>query len=336
MSGHRALHGLLPPGGTDGWERPIYSHNPSPMPSNAASMRPQPVAAPNRAHANLKGIGWMVLAMATFAVEDALVKRAARDLPIAQVLMLFGAGGALLFGAWGLRSPSPLFHPDVRSPAMGIRALFEITGRLFYVLAIALTPLSSATAILQATPVLVVLGAKVFFNERVGWRRWCAVAMGMTGVLIVLKPASSDFSWLSLLTVIGLVGFAGRDLASRAVPATLGTRHLGFYGFLTVVVAGALYAPWEARPFVLPSGPLALVLVAAFAVGALAYAALMKAMRTGDIAAVTPFRYSRLLFGVGLGALVFGEGVSARMALGCGVILAAGLLIAWDGWRRHR
>lgn len=275
----------------------------------------------------------MVLAMAAFAVEDALVKRAARELPVAEVLMLFGAGGALIFGAWGARSAVPLFHPDVLTRAMGIRAVFELTGRLFYVLAIALTPLSSATAILQATPVLVVLGAKLFFNERVGWRRWCAVAVGMAGVLIVLRPASSDFSWLSVLTVIGLVGFAGRDLASRAVPSTLDTRHLGFYGFITVVLAGALYSQWEARPFVMPGGPLALVLVAAFAVGAMAYAALMKAMRTGDIAAVTPFRYSRLLFGVGLGALVFDEGVGPRMALGCGVILAAGLLIAWDGWQ---
>lgn len=306
------------------------------MSSNAASVRSLPIAASQHAHANLKGIAWMVLAMAAFAVEDALVKRAARELPIAQVLMLFGAGGALIFAAWGAGRGAPLFHPQVRSRAMGIRAVFELTGRLFYVLAIALTPLSSATAILQATPVLVVLGAKLFFDERIGWRRGCAVAVGMAGVLIVLRPASSDFSWLSLLTVIGLIGFAGRDLASRAVPAALDTRHLGFYGFMTVVVAGALYAPWEARPFVMPSGALALVLAAAFAVGALAYAALMKAMRTGDIAAVTPFRYSRLLFGVGLGALVFDEPIGARMILGCGVILVAGLLIAWDGWRRHR
>ncbi len=306
------------------------------MSTHTAAASSLPIAALTRSHANLKGIAWMVLAMAAFAVEDALVKRAARELPIAQVLMLFGAGGALIFAAWGAGRGAPLFHPQVRSRTMAIRAVFELTGRLFYVLAIALTPLSSATAILQATPVLVVLGARLFFNERVGWRRWCAVAVGMAGVLIVLRPASSDFSWLSLLTVIGLVGFAGRDLASRAVPAALDTRHLGFYGFITVVVAGALYAPWEARPFVMPSGALALMLAAAFAVGALAYAALMKAMRTGDIAAVTPFRYSRLLFGVGLGALVFDEAVGTRMLFGCAVILAAGLLIAWDGWRQHR
>jgi len=250
--------------------------------------------------------------------------------------MLFGAGGAAIFAAWGARGASSLLHPYVRSRAMAIRAIFELTGRLFYVLAIALTPLSSATAILQATPVLVVLGAKLFFDEQVGWRRWCAVAVGMAGVLIVLRPASSDFSWLSMLTVVGLIGFAGRDLASRAVPPTLETRHLGFYGFVTVVLAGALYALWERRPLLMPTGQIALLMAAAVAVGALAYAALMKAMRTGDIAAVTPFRYARLLFGVALGALVFDEAVGARMALGCLVILGAGLLIAWDGWRRRR
>lgn len=292
--------------------------------------------APAHPNANLKGIAWMVLAMAAFAVEDTLVKRAARELPIAQVLVLFGAGGALVFGLAGLGRAAPLFHPEVASRTMRVRAVFELTGRLFYALAVALTPLSSATAILQATPVLVILGARVFFREQVGWRRWLAVGLGLVGVLIVLRPASDDFSWLSLLTVVGLVGFAGRDLASRAVPRSLDTRHLGFYGFLTVVLAGALYALLEGRPWVLPGLPLALLLAATVAVGTGAYAALMKAMRTGDIATVTPFRYSRLLFGVGLGALAFGEAISARMLLGSTVILAGGLLIAWDGWLRRR
>ncbi|OYT86721.1 MAG: EamA family transporter [Burkholderiales bacterium PBB6] len=285
---------------------------------------------------NMQGIAWMVLAMAAFAVEDALIKFAARTLPVGEVLMVFGAGGALVFAASGWRSAKPLFHPDVWTRTMGVRAGFELTGRLFYGLAIALTPLSSATAILQATPVLVVLGAKVYFGEQVGWRRWCAVVVGLAGVLIVLRPASSDFSWLSLLTVIGLIGFAGRDLASRAVPATLDVRHLGFYGFSTACVAGALYAVWDSRPFVMPGAAQAQVLVAAFLVGAGAYTALMKAMRAGDIAAVTPFRYTRLLFGVGMGAVAFGERVDSRMLLGCGVILLAGLLIVWDGWRRRR
>lgn len=280
----------------------------------------------------------MVAAMGGFALEDAFLKRAARELPIGQVLIVFGVGGALVFAAIARRNGSALLVPEALSRPMLARALFEVVGRLFYFLAIVLTPLSAATAILQTTPVLVVLGASLYFGERVGWRRWCAVIAGLLGVVIVLRPSTSDFSALSLLTVVGVVGFAGRDLASRAAPSTLATHHLGFYGFLTIVVAGVLVAAWGGQAFMRPGPAAAACLAGAVAVGTFAYAALMKAMRTGDVATVTPFRYTRLLFGLGLGVALFGERIDATMLLGCAIILLAGLLIAWHGWRtmRHR
>ncbi|VUZ24152.1 Riboflavin transporter [uncultured Comamonas sp.] len=284
---------------------------------------------------NFKGICWMVAAMGAFALEDAFVKAAARQLPIGQLLMMFGLGGMLAFAAFPRRGGVGLLHVAARSKAMLVRAGFEFIGRLFYVLAIALTPLSSATAILQATPVLVVLGASLYFGEKVGWRRWVAVVMGLVGVLVVLRPSAADFSWLSLLTLVGMVGFAGRDLASRAVSPLLSTRHLGFYGFLTIVVAGALYGLWEGRALVVPTLASAAAVASAVAIGVLAYACLMKAMRTGDIATVTPFRYTRLLFGVGLGVVAFNETVDTPMLLGCAIIAGAGLFIAWSGRRRR-
>lgn len=301
-------------------------------------MRPRAAGETGARHAsdNLRGMGWMVLAMAAFALEDALLKQVARMLPIGQVLVLFGIGGALVFGLYRREGMQPLWHADARSKPMWVRAGFEITGRLFYVLAIALTPLSSATAILQATPVLVVLGARFYFGERVGAVRWVAVLLGLAGVAVVLRPTAGDFSVLSLLTVIGMMGFAGRDLASRAVPVTLGTRHLGFYGFLAVVVAGALYAVWQGQAWVWPDRAGVVALVVAVLVGTGAYASLMKAMRTGDVAAVTPLRYTRLLFGVGMGVVAFGEQVDAITLAGCAVILLAGLLLTWDARRSRR
>lgn len=272
----------------------------------------------------------MVAAMAAFAVEDALIKRLAHEMPIGQALIFFGLGGVLAFAALARHDGTILLHADILSRPMWVRAVFELVGRLFYFLAIALTPLSAATVILQATPVLVVLGASLYFREHIGWRRWCAVIAGLVGVLVVLRPSTTDFSALSMLTVIGLIGFAGRDLASRAAAPSLGTRHLGFYGFLTIVVAGALYAVWDGRAFVQPGTIAAACLAGAITVGVFAYAALMKAMRTGDIATVTPFRYSRLLFGIGLGMAFFEEKIDATMLLGCAIIVAAGLLIAWD------
>lgn len=286
------------------------------------------------ARANLIGSAWMIAAMAGFALEDTLLKSAASVLPIWQVLVMFGIGGAAVFAFVATVQGHRLLHPDVLSKPMKIRVVFEIFGRLFYVLAIAWTPLSSATVILQATPLVVVAGAALFFGETVGWRRWTAIFIGMLGVLIIIQPTGNSFSALSILAVLGMLGFAGRDLASRAAPATMSTATLGFYGFLSVVVAGGIYRFFEGVSAVPPTATNSLHLAAAVIMGALAYSSLMKAMRTGEVSAVTPFRYTRLLFGIGLGVLVFDERLDQTMVLGCGLIVASGLYILWRGRQR--
>ena len=285
------------------------------------------------ARANLTGSAWMIAAMAGFALEDALLKSTSATLPVWQVLVMFGAGGAVVFALVAAIRRTRLAHPDVLSRPMKVRVLFEVLGRLFYVLAIALTPLSSATVILQAAPLVVVAGAALFFGEAVGWRRWSAIVVGMAGVLVVVQPTGESFSVLSLLAVLGMLGFAGRDLASRAAPASLSTEVLGFYGFLSIVIAGAAYSFWEGRPLVLPSPQTGLHMFGAVCMGTAGYAALMKAMRTGEVSSVTPFRYTRLLFGIGLGVLVFGEDLDPNMWIGSALIVVSGLYILWRGRR---
>ncbi|QFT71545.1 DMT family transporter [Ruegeria sp. THAF33] len=280
---------------------------------------------------NMIGSLWMVAAMAGFALEDALLKAASAALPIWQVLVLFGAGGSVIFAAVARARGQRLLQPDVLSRPMKIRVLFEVFGRLFYVLAIALTPLSSATVILQATPLVVVAGAALFFGETVGWRRWSAIFVGMIGVVVILQPTGDSFSLLSILAVLGMLGFAGRDLASRAAPATLGTEVLGFYGFLSIIVAGVAYRFWEGAPIAPVGLHTSLHLIGAVLMGVIAYASLMKAMRTGEVSAVTPFRYTRLLFGIGLGVAMFGERLDPNMWIGSALIVASGLYILWRG-----
>lgn len=280
---------------------------------------------------NLAGSLWMIAAMAAFALEDAFVKQAALRLPVSEILVLFGLGGALAFWALAAFNREHVFRREVISPVMQVRFGFELVGRLFYILALALTPLSATTVILQATPIFVVLGAALFFGEKVGWRRWTAILVGLVGVIIVLKPDSGSFTPLSLLAVIGMLGFSGRDLASRAAPASLSTNVLGFYGFVTILIAGLLFGLWEQPVFVAPPPNSIFALLAAVFFGIFAYTALMKAMRTGEIATVAPFRYSRLLFGVLLGVVWFGETVDTQMLIGCGIIVGSGLFILWRG-----
>ncbi|SMP21962.1 DMT family transporter [Shimia sagamensis] len=282
--------------------------------------------------ANRLGAVFMVVAMAGFAVEDAFLKAAARSLPIAQVMVLFGAGGAMVFALWLRAKSQPLAPKEVASRPMQVRVVFEIVGRLFFTLSLALTPLSSTTVILQATPLVVVAFAALVLGEQVGWRRWLAIVIGLIGVVLIVRPGGESFSWLSLLAVAGMLGFAGRDLASRAAPASLSTAVLGLYGFLAIVVAGAAYGViWEQVPFHTPPPKALLAVVGAVACGVFAYSALMRAMRTGEVSAVTPFRYSRLLFGVALGVVVFGERLDSWMLIGSALIVLSGLVIMVRG-----
>lgn len=283
--------------------------------------------------ANLIGSAWMIASMAGFAIEDAVLKAAATTLPVGQVLILFGLGGALIFAGLARINGEPLYTRDVLSPPMRIRVVFEVMGRLFYVLALSLIPLSSATVILQATPLVVVAGAALVFGEQVGWRRWSAIAIGLLGVLIILQPGSEDFSALSLLAVLGMIGFAGRDLASRAAPAALSTAILGIYGFLAIVLAGVVLSLAQGLPFTMPDLTTAGFLTVSVFAGVVGYGCLMKAMRTGEVSAVTPFRYTRLLFGISIGVMFFGETLSTTMLTGSALVVCSGLFILWRAKR---
>src|SRR5690606_24246597 len=119
----------------------------------------------------------------------------------------------------------------------------------------------------------------------------------------------------------------GRDLASRAAPASLSTLILGLYGFLAVVVAGIIFSVWQSAPFGQLDIEVWFYLLGAVLAGVTAYSFLMKAMRTGEISAVTPFRYTRLLFGISLGVILFGEQLSFAMLAGSSLIVLSGLFI---------
>jgi drug/metabolite transporter (DMT)-like permease len=273
---------------------------------------------------NALGSLWMVAAMAGFAVEDMFLKSAARELPVGQILMMFGGGGMIGFAILAARRGEAVLHPAILTPVLLIRCVFEVAGRLFYTLAIAFTPLSSASAILQATPLVVVMGAALIFGEKVGWRRWTAILVGFVGVLVILRPGVEGFTALSLLAVLGTLGFAGRDLATRAAPAILSNLQLGIYGFAMMVPTGAALLAFSGGAAV-PSATAALQLAAATGVGVAAYYSLTVAMRTGEVSVVTPFRYTRLVFALVLGILAFGERPDALTLLGSAIIVASGL-----------
>ncbi|MCV2890754.1 DMT family transporter [Ruegeria aquimaris] len=271
---------------------------------------------------NLSGSLYMVAAMGAFALEDMFVKSATAVLPVGQVLILFGLGGMGIFALLArLRGEAALVRPD---RTLAIRSGFEVMGRICYTLALALTPLTSTSAILQATPLVVAMGAALFLGETVGWRRWVAILIGLAGVLLILRPGMQGFVPASIFAVLGMIGFAGRDLATRAARARLSNAQLGVYGFGALVVSGALALGWTGGA-AFPDWSTARHLGAAILFGVLAYECLTRAMRRGEISVIAPFRYTRLVFAMILGIVVFGETPDAATWIGSAIIVAGGI-----------
>jgi drug/metabolite transporter (DMT)-like permease len=273
---------------------------------------------------NLRGILWMIAAMAGFALEDAFIKLAAGTLALGPIVAVFGLGGFLFFAVLTLSRGQPLVVPDTFSRAVVARAVFEVIGRTGYFLGITLTPLSNASAILQASPLFVTLGAALFFGERVGWRRWAAIFAGFMGVLIVLRPGLEGFTPASLFTLIGTLGFAARDLGTRAAPKTLSNLQLAVYGFAVLIPTGLALTLFTGTGS-LPDARGAAFMAAAIVCGIAGYYSITSAMRVGEVAVVTPFRYTRLLFALILGFLIFAERPDAATLIGGAIIVASGV-----------
>ncbi|SEK00236.1 Permease of the drug/metabolite transporter (DMT) superfamily [Cribrihabitans marinus] len=267
----------------------------------------------------------MVAAMSLFAVEDALFKSVTVTMGPGQATVLFGLAGLAIYVALSRRAKEPVLTPEILRPHLLIRTGFEIVGRLFFALALAFAPLSITSAILQAAPLVVVAGAALFLGETVGRRRWTAMSVGFVGVLLILRPTPEQFRPEALFALAGMIGFAGRDLATRASPVTVSARQLGTLGFLVVTCAGFLILPFDAAPPRLPASAEAGKLLLTGCVGVAAYTALTRAMRTGEVAVVAPFRYSRLLVALVFAVVFFDERPDALVLTGAALIVGSGL-----------
>ncbi|HHX90339.1 MAG TPA: DMT family transporter [Paracoccus sp.] len=278
---------------------------------------------------NLRGSLLMVAAMAGFAVEDAVIKYLAVNLPAGQIMVTLGLGGALVFGLIAHRRGYSLFVPEVLRGAVLWRNLAEMVGAGAFVMAIVLAPLASVTAILQAMPLAVTLGAALFLGEPVGWRRWSAILVGFAGVLLIVRPWSAAFDPASILAVIAVIGLTGRDLATRVVPARVHSLQLSGWGFGMIMPAGLLLMLITRSTPITPSAMEWGWMAAGLSAGILAYAALVGATRLGDIAVTTPFRYSRLIFAMIIGLVFFGEVPDAMTLAGSALVVGAGLYTLW-------
>ncbi|TDL79523.1 DMT family transporter [Palleronia sediminis] len=284
---------------------------------------------------NLRAIGLMVGSMAAFAAEDMLIKVASAALPTAQILTVLALGGAVIFATLCRARGLPLAAPAFRHPLVLTRNGAEIVATLSYVTALGLVPLSLNTAILQATPLFVTMGAALWLRETVGWRRWTAVGVGLAGVLVMLRPGLEGFRPPALLAAFAALMLAVRDVASRRIPPEIPSLQLSFWAYLSLTPAAMVLLVLGPGP-VAGDAPAWIATAGAVGIGVFAYSLLVGATRIGDVATVIPFRYSRLLFAMVLGVVLLGERPDLLTLLGAGLVVGSGLYALWRERRLRR
>ena len=273
---------------------------------------------------NLRAIILMVASMAGFAIEDMFIKFVAIEVPTGQILLLLGLCGSLVFAMAVRYQGQRVLSRDFFHPMILLRNGGEMIGTMGFITALALTPLTNATAIFQATPLAITLGAALFLGETVGWRRWSAIAVGFLGVLIIIRPGLEGFAIASLWSVLAVLGLSVRDVATRKLPNEISTMQVSTWAFMAVALLGAMMLAYTGGARALTTLQ-TVQMAGALGFGIVAYWAVTLAMRIGEISAIAPFRYSRLIFAMVFAIVIFDERPDTWTLLGAGLIIGSGL-----------
>ena len=275
---------------------------------------------------NLRCIAFMILAMAGFAIEDAVIKKLSLTMPVSQVLLLMGFAGIAAFGLLAKIRKVQLLASEVYNRWFIARTLSELAAAIFFVTSIVYASLSISSAILQATPLIVTLAGAMFLKQSVSMSQWCFILIGFLGVLLVIQPGRDGFQPAAIFAMIAVFFLALRDTITRVISVSIPAVTISFWAFFALLLAGILTIPLFSVFIPVTSSDLLLLLVAA-AAGTGAYLSVVLATRAGDVATVAPFRYTRLIFALGLAIFIFDETVNALMLTGSAIIICSGIFM---------
>jgi drug/metabolite transporter (DMT)-like permease len=285
---------------------------------------------------NLRGAALMVFAMFCFSVEDAVIKALAVTMPVGQVLSITCLGGLVVFFVWFCVGGVAIWQPEYLDKKVMLRSLCDVLGSCMFVTSLTLIPLTTASAVIQATPLVVAMGAAVFLGQGIGWRRWLAIIVGFIGVLIIIRPGMEGFSPATLLAVGGMLGLAARDLFTRGLIVSLTGPQLATHTFALIVPAGFLLVVLQGETMIWPNARQSGLLVASVVIGLIAYLSIVAATRTGNAGIISSFRYSRMVFALFIGYIAFAEIPDMATLIGAAVIIVSGIYTLWREARiRH-
>jgi drug/metabolite transporter (DMT)-like permease len=310
-------------------------------------------AAPPPRHANLPGILFALGGAIVLSANDLAIKALSDSYALHQVILIRAIIGMALVLAVIWVSRTGFRQLITRRPGAHLfRVSIVMVSNVTYFVGLSLMPLADAVATAFVAPLFVTLMSAVVLGEKVGPRRWAAVAVGMLGVIIMTRPGSGMIQPAAILVLISAFCYAASHMMTRRMRGTESAMTLNFFvqvGFLAVSAAMGLWAgdghlaqapgsTWEFlfRPWLLPPvGDWWAFAATGLAVG-VGGLMMSQAYRLNEAALVAPFEYIGMPMAIFWGLAVFGTWPDETAWAGIALICGAGLYTLWRETRRRK
>src|SRR5947209_5827588 len=283
-----------------------------------------PSAATGRSAA-LAGIGFMLMAVFLFALNSAAGKWLVARYPIGEFMLIRSSFTLVFLSPFVWHVGRAAF---VNAPKPGLQVLRVVLSSCevaMFFWAVSYLPLADTTTFYLAGPIYVTALSVLLLREQVGWRRWTAVLVGFTGVVIALRPSSSSFTLPALIALSGSVTYALVMITTRMLRQTNDIMLMTTY-FIGALAFGLATAPFG---WVTPSGYDFLCLAGVGISNIVAQFSVIRSLKLASASVVVPYQYTLIVWSVVFGWLMFAELPDGYTMVGAAIIVAAGLYIFW-------
>ena len=273
-----------------------------------------------------RGILLVMAAVAVFSVLDSLSKYLTRFYPINLVAWArFTFHLLFVIVALGPRYGLALVR-TARPGAQILRGLLLAIASFFFVSALKFMPLAETSAISFLAPLLVTMMSVLFLKEKVELARWIAVLCGFIGVLAIIRPGSSVFTWAVFLPMGCAMASAAYQVLTRRLAGLESPYTSIFYSGLVGALLLSAILPYS---WVAPQNALhAALLVILGVLGGLGHLILIKAFEYAPASRLAPFSYSQLIWVIALGYVAFGDFPDTWSLVGIAILMASGIYTA--------
>ena len=273
---------------------------------------------------SLRGILCMLGGALSLTINDAMAKYLTQSYPVGQVMALRGLS-IILFLITFLFFMNNLQALKIFSWKGHLLRAGAMTGStFFFITGLSLLPITDAIAIAFVAPILTTILGVIILREAVSWKRWAAIFVGFFGVIIILQPTSDAFN-IAAIAPMGAAAFgAARDVITRAISGSENSLSILFTSMLMITIAGFLTYPlgWSA---VKPSH-IWIFITSSLLVG-LAQYLMIEAFRLGEVALISPFKYSSLLWATLIGLVIWNDLPSKHVVLGAFILILSGIYL---------